>query len=506
MLLEQRLIQPFTKAKYLSEGNYKRYTAIIHFLYQQHEIYYAPPALPKLIMEHIKANDYSEMFLDYTEKEMEYDLSQLEEWGNVVSHQDTSNVKSIADFNNRKLRYQCTPETIKIERLLESMDSQISRVNSSLDSSRIHSLASLILKLESYKAGQILSKEQRAELSQLWKQIFEQFDKLREESSDYLGVIHSKNIEDAMQNREITAFRIKFTEYLTGFIIALQKNVHVMEYGVKGIDQHLIGYILSELIEHQREIPTLDEPLEDGELQSIFQHQWDALKSWFVYDAEKERYIDYLIKQTNDTITVFTKYLQRINERGQMVRNRKRNFEHIADLFKKEQDFTLCQKSFGAMTNVETPPHFFSQEKRLVDGELELTEHSPELKEVLPMKDRPKKDKRTHVAIEPTLDDLLELEGLQRKREYEEGVLEALVARGVVRLKELQDVQPFVRKALLHWINRTIDKKQKVAKNEQGIRYELVLESDEWIKLKCVDGELTMPDFALYFGEVTTND
>lgn len=502
MLLEQRLIQPFTKTKYLSEANYKRYTAIIHFLYQQHEIYYAPPALPNLIMEHIRETDHSEMFSAYTEKEMEYDLNQLEEWGNVVSHQDTSNVKSIADFNNRKLRYQCTPDTIKIERLLESMGSQISRVNSSLDPSRIHSLASIILRLESYNGKRELTKADRAELSQLWKQIFEQFDKLREESSDYLGVIHSKNIEDVMQSREITAFRIKFTDYLTGFIIALQKNVHVVEHGIKGVDTEILEYILSELIEHQREIPSLEEPLGDDELRSIFQNQWDALKKWFVYDAEQERYIDYLIQQTNDTITIFTKYLQRINERGQMVRNRKRNFEHIADLFKNEQDFELCQKSFGAMTNIESPPHIFSQEEREVNAEKKLIEHRPELKEVQPMKDRIKKDRRTLAALEPTLEDLIELEILQQKREYEEGVLEKLVAQGTVRLRELRDVQPFVRKALLQWISRTIDKEKKIGKNEQGVTYGVVLESEEWIELKCVDGSLTMPDFGLYFDEV----
>lgn len=61
------------------------------------------------------------------------------------------------------------------------------------------------------------------------------FKTLREEASDYLGIIQSKNIEEAMQRKDISAFRIKFTNYLTNFIIALQENTLIIEYALKDI-------------------------------------------------------------------------------------------------------------------------------------------------------------------------------------------------------------------------------------------------------------------------------
>lgn len=502
MLLEQRLLQPFTKAKYLSEGNYKRYTAIIHFLYQQHEIYYAPPALASLILENIRANDFTDMFEEYTVKEVEQDLSQLEEWGNVVSHQDTGFVKKISDFNNRKLRYQCTPETIRIERLLESLNSQISRVSNSLDPNRIHSLSSLILKLESHKGKTNFSKEDRVELSQLWKNIFEQFDRLREESSDYLALIQSRNIDEAMKNREISAFRVKFTEYLTSFIIALQKNIYVIEYGLKAINQELIHSIFNALIEHQKDIPTFEDELNDEELLKIFTNQWNGLNKWFTYEEGNERYIDFLLKQTNETISTFTNYLQRINERGQNVKNRKRLYEHMARLFKEEADMDACFRSFGAMTNVEKPLHFFSEKNRTVKSEYDLHEHPPELKEVSARKVQERKAKRVMVSVEATQEDLEEMNRLQQERLEEEAAILELVNRGNVRIKELREVKPFVRGAILHWLSQATDAEENLGKTEHGIDYKVKLMSEEMIIMQCIDGELTMPDYLLAFKEV----
>ncbi|MEK5379383.1 DUF2397 family protein [Niallia sp. FSL W8-0635] len=297
MTLEQRLLRPFTKAKYLSEENYKRYTAIIHYLYQQHEVYYAPPSLPITILEFIKENDVLGFFGDYDLSKLEADLNMLESWGNVISHQDSGNVSRIEDFNRRKLRYQCTPETIEIERMLEKMNSQINRVKGSLDSNLVNSLSNLMIELETYKAKSYFKKEERKELNLLWNQIFAQFDNLRKDSSDYLGIIHSRNIDDAMQNKEISAFRLKFTEYLTGFIITLQKNVHIIEFSIKEIDKDLIHRVITELILEHKDKPSLGEPITDKEYLEIYMNQWNAMKKWFKYDEYNERFVDYLLKQ-----------------------------------------------------------------------------------------------------------------------------------------------------------------------------------------------------------------
>lgn len=134
MNLEQRMLTPFVKAKYLSEPNYRRYTSIINFLYQQHEYYYAPPSLPGDIFNHIAENDSLRLFEEYTKNSLDEDLKKLEEWGNVVSHADNGRVSKIQDYNRSRLRYQCTEETIEIERMLEKLEGQIHKIKGSLDS------------------------------------------------------------------------------------------------------------------------------------------------------------------------------------------------------------------------------------------------------------------------------------------------------------------------------------------------------------------------------------
>ncbi|WP_373894878.1 DUF2397 family protein [Virgibacillus natechei] len=163
MKLEQRMLTPFVKAKYLSEPNFRRYTSIIHYLYQQHEYYYGPPALPSDIYNHIIESDSLQLFENYTERQLDEDLKQLEEWGNVVSHADNARVSKIQDYNRSRLRYQCSDETIEIERMLEKLDGQIHRIKGSLDSKMVSSLAALVLQFQKLEFQALLTKEERAE-------------------------------------------------------------------------------------------------------------------------------------------------------------------------------------------------------------------------------------------------------------------------------------------------------------------------------------------------------
>lgn len=498
-MLEQRLLQPFTHAKYLSEQNFRNYIAIIHYLYIQDSVYFAQPSLPLAILEGIKENDSIGYFEDYTITKLEGDLKQLEDWGNVESIPDYGKQTRIEDFNKRKLRYNLTQVTIDIERMLEKINSQINRVKNKLDRGIVNTLQELFSNLALYKDNFNLTIDERNELTLLWNQTFDQFEQLRNESADYLRVIHSRNIEEAMQNKEISAFRVKFTEYLTSFIITLQKNINLIEHLIIQIDKTNINEIITLLIEEQKNKPTLEDPLSDEEYRNIFFNQWNAMKKWFIYDDFSERYVDYLLKQTNETISRFTKYLQQISERDQQIRNRKKDFEHIAKLFRNEDNFKLCQMSFGALTNIEKPLHFFSTKNRIIDNTLSIFEHEPEVMSLKEAKHVSSRNRKKAASLEPTEEDLLEIKRLNEIKEYEERQLSLLVNKEIVRLKDLENVEPFMRGALLQWINQTDGKKKLVGKTDQGVEFIIEKNSDDWICLQCTDGILQMPDYIFYF-------
>ena len=499
MNIEERLIGPFVQAKYLSESNYRRYTMIINYLYRQHEYYYAPPSMPSEIYDYITGHDPHGVFLDYDEQKVEEDLKQLEEWGNIVSHADSSHVNRIEDFNRRRLRYQCTQVTINIERLLEQLDSKLQQIKGALDSAMVGSISGLILSLQKYETGQSAGKEIRAELHQLWNQIIEQFDKLRQQASDYLGIIHSKKLEEAMQNKEISTFRIKFTEYLTDFIISLQEHVPLIEYTFKEISRtDLIDWVVKQLVVFQQDKPTLED-WSDAELRDIYMLQWNGLAKWFTYDEHGERFVNYLMKQTNETISVFTSYLQQMSEREQQVKSRKHELLHVAALFEQELSLDRCKRSFGAMTNVEKPPHLFSMRDKEVYPEQTIIEHETEFLPLKDVKHAGARKRKVLAAAETSAADERVLIEFNKQKRLEERKLQQFTSQGEVVLEKLAMIDPFVRQAILNWISRATGKDKVRGKTEQGINYWIEKKSDEWIKLRAPDGILHMPDYVFHF-------
>lgn len=502
MDLEQRLLSPFSKAKYLSEDNYRRYTSIISFLYQQHELYYAPPSLPSEIFHHIKENSPPSLFNDYTEELLESDLRQLEEWGNVISHADNGHVRRIQDYNRSRLRFQCDPETIEIERMLEKLSGQIHKIKGSLDSKMLGSLTSLILKFQKFPHDRTLSKEERAEVKELWTEIMEKFNTLREEASDYLGIIQSKNIDEAMQNKDIRVFREKFTQYLTEFIMSLHNNTFKIEYALKGIKANqTVKRAIEEMLIIQKERPDFEEALSDEEMRDIFEKQWSGIQKWFVHDEFGERYVGYLLKQTDETIRKFVKYLERLTERSQQVKSRRHEFLHLATLFEKEEDLEACYANFGALTNIESPLHFFSNRLTNINPNETLVSQGPEVKSLKEAKKTAERRRKQLAVVEPTLEDLIYLEEMKQKKQIEEEVLEDFTSKGSVALADLDEIPHFVLMAMLRWVSLANNHKHQSGKTETGVKYRLVKRSGELIRIRTPEGTITMDDYILQFEE-----
>lgn len=61
-------------------------------------------------------------FHNYTEEQLQQDLNQLVEWNNLIPRQDTGKVTSIEEFKKKKFRYQCTPYTVEIERMVQRLE------------------------------------------------------------------------------------------------------------------------------------------------------------------------------------------------------------------------------------------------------------------------------------------------------------------------------------------------------------------------------------------------
>lgn len=364
----------------------------------------------------------------------------------------------------------------------------------------VSSLASLVLQFQKMTFEKTLTKDERAEVHELWTDILKRFDTLREEASDYLGIIQSKNIEEAMQSKDISAFRVKFTEYLTDFIISLQNNTYIIEYALKDIrDRGLVDLAVKEIVAYQKDKPNLEDEMEDEEMAEIYQKQWSGIQKWFVRDEYGERYVGYLLNQTNETISRFMKFLEQLTEREQQIKSKKHEFIHLAKLFEQEADFGNCLKMFGAVTNIENPPHFFSERDQELYADETMIEQGSEVKSLQNAKTVGIRKKKQIAVIAPSEEDKRLLEELRQKKAYEEKQIEAFTQKGEVVLAEVDEIESFILYAILNWISKANSAKSKRGSTDNGINYRIQKNSDQLITVQTTEGILTMDDYVIHF-------
>jgi uncharacterized protein (TIGR02677 family) len=86
-------------------------------------------------------------FRDYTADQLQQDLDQLVVWRNLVPRQETGRVSSIEEFKKKKYRYQLTPYTIEIERMVFGLEQLGEGFGGSLERTLFDKLLQALMKL-----------------------------------------------------------------------------------------------------------------------------------------------------------------------------------------------------------------------------------------------------------------------------------------------------------------------------------------------------------------------
>ena len=116
------VLRKVKEASYLTAENYFRYRAILRFFYTQHERMreFIFPGEVFLSLKEVEG------FSEYTEDQLQLDLNQLVEWGNLSPKQEIGSARTIDEYKKKRFRYQPTPYTIEFERLLMEMENRFS--------------------------------------------------------------------------------------------------------------------------------------------------------------------------------------------------------------------------------------------------------------------------------------------------------------------------------------------------------------------------------------------
>lgn len=493
-----RLLKPVSEATYLTVGNAWRYRTILRYFYQQHERLRHYLVLEE-IFEYLRQNPH---FQEYSEDMLEQDLNQLVNWKNLVPRQDTGRVSSIEDFKKRKFRYQLTPYTIEIERMVIGLENLGEGFGGSLEHTLFDRLLQGLLRLTEQDAGKeyVIFSLSLDKMFEMWQDLYEDFRKLTENATDYLAHLQSEKVEEKMLTEAFLVYKEALTQYLRTFMTSLQRTSFRLEGILGEIPASFVATLAERLADYELSIPRLDERPEREQLLKAYEGKWQVLRHWFLGTAGRESDLIYLQNATNETIRRLTRFAQRLGEARHHLRSRRHDYLHLADWFVRAESLAEAHELSSSVFGVFHTRHFWVELPKQTESiEAEIWQE-PAVSLIIRPKIRAYKEKvRPNAVMSKTREKSETRDHYLRRKAEEQELLENLIAQNRIVIKDLPPVDPYIRKTLLTWIAKCMGTRDHKGKTETGRTFRLHLASRERVQLVAHDGNLDMPDYVLEF-------
>lgn len=477
------------EASYLTADSAEHYRTILRYFYKQHERM-RDFLTPEEILEYMHTIP---SFYDYQEEQLHQQLDQLYKWNNLTRTQDMTNAKTIEEYKKKRFRYQCTPYTVEFERMLVQLEKIGDSFQGSLERSQFDRLLQALSTLQ--KELDTTFDKPTEEYMRVWEDVFRYFQSIRTSTADYIAYINSEQTNQRMQTDAFLVFKNQFTTYLRDFIVSLQKTSLQIRERLNEMTLINLSTFFEKLIEHRKSIPRLEDVSTTTEDWLIeYEEYWTNLRQWFLGTSNQQSELDMLQWQTNEMIRRMTRYVQRIGEREQHFRSRKKDYLHLAKWFVEskslEEAHQLSSVVFGSMT-IE---HLYLEEGT-TDNLHADTWDSPPVK--LPIKPRTnhyrEKSKPGSFSSNHDRKELQRKKYLQ-ERQNEKKIIEQYMTQGTIKLSSLTTVEQFVRKVFLSWIAKSMATEDRIVKTDYGLVVKVKIDKEKMITLKAEDGNLTMPD------------
>lgn len=493
MRLEPSKIRQIEETKYLSTDNTWRYRTIVHFMYKQYEKmkYWL---FKEDIFEHLKQ---FEEFKDYTIDYLKNDLDALVNWNNLLALADTTKVKSIEEFKNREFRYQLSPHTLEIERMLYTLEHMTLENHATLEAALIDRFHNLLSKYAS------MTTQSPQKVFNWWKELNGAFKELNQNYQDYIGRFYSPKTEELMKTTAFLIFKESFVKYLREFIRGLQLATIDIERILREITNKTLTELLEKVLEHEKSIGNLELQLDEEDYLEMNLGRFESMWEWFITEQGKICLVEKLIESTNEIIRKITRFAAQIAERKSSHANRKEEYRKLAKLFEEcdtiEKAGKLSALIFGSMGTM----HIKARETRQTESiNSSIFEEEPTSIEI-----RPRIRSYREKLVKNPIQDKTELKAKKReevlkRRVAEETKLQRFVRQGEIDFKTIGTLSTEDRTMLLRWLAKGKSSKMPWNKTEGGKAFKVVLvDKTEKIAVVCEDGLFTMPYYKIIFKE-----
>ncbi len=482
------------EASYLTAEKAWSYRTILRFFFIQHERmrdYITPEEIFAFLKEMPE-------FFTYTEEQLHMDLAQLVKWNNLIARQDMGSAKTVEEYKKKRFRYQCTPYTVEIERMLQQLEKMGDSFQGSLERTQFDRLLQAIAKLES--AAINIKDEKPEEIHQLWEDLFGYFRNIRRSTADYIAYINSEKAEEQMQTEAFLVYKNQFTAYLRDFIVSLQKTSMQIQQRLAELGPDKMEPIYEAIVQHKLAIPRLEEAgLSKEELLAEHQGIWHTVCFWFLGSPSHQSELDMLQHQTNEMIRRITRFVQRIGERHQNFRSRRKDYLHLAKWFSglEELNEAHCLSSvvFGALKT----RHMFHEGAPTEDIYSDIWDEKPQEIQIKPRTNRYREKTKPGAIIDTQEQKKAAFEEYLKQLANERKMIEKYITENRIIISNLPVIETQVRKMLLTWIGKSMASKDNKVKTDFGMTVKVSINKGNRVLLRAEDGFLEMPDAELLF-------
>ncbi|THE10410.1 TIGR02677 family protein [Bacillus timonensis] len=485
------------EASYLTADSAAQYRTILRYFYHQHERMRDFIA-PEEILEYMRSIPH---FSDYQEEQLHQQLAQLVKWNNLIARQDMTNAKTVEEYKKKRFRYQSTPYTIEIERMLVVLEKKVGDTfQGSLERSQFDRLLQAITSLQHEMEHQLPKNAE--EYMRMWEDVFRYFQTIRTSTADYIAYINSEQTDQRMQTEAFLVYKNQFTTYLRDFIVSLQKTSLQIGERLHELTPQKLDVFFGKLIEHRKSIPRLEDVSTSvEEWRTEYIEYWDSLRQWFLGSSTQQSELDMLQWQTNEMIRRMTRYVQRIGERQQHFRSRKNDYLHLANWFANSTSLDEAHKLSSVVFGAMTIQHLQLEEGTTDNLHSDTWDENPIHLSIKPRTNRYREKTKPGAMTSNTLKKMQQREQYLEERRQERALIDQYMNEGIIQLSEISKVDPFVRKVLLSWIGKSMASKNHKVKTDYGMVVKVTIDNSKRILLESEDGTLKMPDVRFEFVE-----
>jgi uncharacterized protein (TIGR02677 family) len=488
--MSESYLKPITEVSYLTAQNVSRYRLIMRYFYEEHQRM-RQWLRPEDVLASVEATG---LFPDYTLELCQQDLDQLVAWKDLIPRHDGGRSASVEEYLRKKFKYQLTPYAIEIERLVDRLQ-DIRGYGGSLEPSVLDNILAVLQQLENtfqFPPGKAL---------ELWDKLYDQFQKLVNNSASYLAALSSARAEELMQTEAFLAFKDSLTIYLQNFVHGLQRT----GVRIQGLLAHMPPEALTAfwvaVVEDKKQRPTLDEQLPPEEELQQLQEKWQDLRRWFIGTAHEESDVVFLEQATKDTIARVVRSALRIQDRQRSGVSRRRELDYLGQWFFACPNIDTAHRLAACAFGLYRTRHFQGYDDKDSDNpDVSMWNVAPNIREL-----KSRSRQRTQPGGPEPIYSRRKL-AAKARHEYlqhhaqEQALLQNFLDQKQVTLSHLPPLAPPVRQRLLTWIGQCLVNPVHRILTPEGISITLSFPPDsERTVLTASDGDLELPNFTLKF-------